>query len=555
MKKLFTLIFTLTTLLFFAQEPELVRHDYPGKDRYNKGNFRNLAVVGNTMFFVTNDGVIGNELYKTDGTEAGTVLVKDIRPNAGSSNPESLITFNNQLFFSAIDGTSNEIGKSSALWKSDGTEEGTIKIKDRIGISGNKIVIGNTLYFESKSTDSNQNNALWKTDGTEEGTVFIKVTDTKSANFLGNFTAFNDKLVFTGHNNAYGKELWISNGTEAGTVLVKDINPGSTFDGSGISNITKLDNQLFFIANDGTHGAELWKTDGTAAGTVLVKDIRPGATGSELNYLRSFNGALYFSANDGTHGIELWKSDGTAAGTVMLKDIRVGSVNFSSNSYPKDLIVAGNTLYFIADDGLTGNELWKSDGTEAGTVLIEDKNPGRNGGANNNTLVAYGDYIIYKGYSKDYGQEPWISDGTALGTRMLKDINPGKLFEGKLQIARGRITSNNIFYFTEYDGVNGKEPSLWKLDLNTLSIKKEFKTNFTKVNIYPNPTSNILNLKIDNQQIKSIKIFNLLGKEVMHLSSENNLIEKVNISQLSSGMFIIQIKTEQALFTKKIIKK
>ena len=555
MKKLFTLFCTLTVLSFFAQEPELVRHDYPGKDRYNKGNFKNLTVVGNTIFFVTNDGVIGNELYKSDGTEAGTVLVKDIRPNANSSNPESLISFKNELYFSATDGSSNETGKTAAIWKSDGTEAGTVKIKNRIAIGGNKIVIDNILYFESNGTDSDENNALWKTDGTEAGTVFVKVTDTKSANFLANFTAFNNKLVFTGHNNNSGKELWISDGTPEGTFMIKDINPGSAFEGSGISNITKVGNELFFIADDGTHGAELWKTDGTEAGTVLVKDIITGSTGSDLNYFRNVNGVLFFRANDGTHGIELWKSDGTEAGTIMVKDIRVGSVNFSTNSSPTDLIAAGNTLYFIADDGLTGSELWKSDGTEAGTVLIKDSAPGRSGGANNNTLVAYGGYIIYKGFSKEHGQEPWISDGTAAGTKMLKDINPGKFYEGKLQIARGRITSNNIFYFTEYDGVNGSEPSLWKLNLNTLSTTKETLNDVTKINIYPNPAQNIININVDNQQIQEATIYNLLGKKVLQQSAKSSEIKQLNISQLSRGMYVIQLKTASNTYVSKVLKK
>src|SRR5205823_8808173 len=105
---------------------------------------------------------------------------------------------------------------------------------------------------------------------------------------------------------------------------------------------------------------------------VLVKDIRPGGIGSNPFNLMVVGETLFFSANDGVNGTELWKSDGTAAGTVLVKDIRPGSAG-SSPSY--HTVVKG-TLYFTANDGVNGVELWKSDGTAAGTVLVKDIRPG-----------------------------------------------------------------------------------------------------------------------------------------------------------------------------------
>ena len=100
-----------------------------------------------------------------------------------------------------------------------------------------------------------------------------------------------------------------------------------------------------------------------------------GSSASSPTNLTNVNGTLYFKANDGVNGIELWKSDGTAAGTVMVKDIYAGA----SSSSPTNLTNVNGQLIFSADNGVNGTELWKSDGTEAGTTLWLDIDPGAAG--------------------------------------------------------------------------------------------------------------------------------------------------------------------------------
>jgi ELWxxDGT repeat protein len=106
-----------------------------------------------------------------------------------------------------------------------------------------------------------------------------------------------------------------------------------------------------------------------ALGTpALVKDVNPGGDRSFPSFLTNVDGTLFFTARNDTHGTELWKSDGTGAGTKLVKDIYVGQ----GDGGPLFLTKLGDTLFFAADDGISGYELWKSDGSDSGTDHVKD---------------------------------------------------------------------------------------------------------------------------------------------------------------------------------------
>ena len=130
---------------------------------------------------------------------------------------------------------------------------------------------------------------------------------------------------------------------------------------------------LYFFADDGVVGDELWSTDGTDPGTVLVVDVGPGS--QDVNFYGSplvrSNGLLFFLGDDGISGRELWKSDGTAVGTEMVTDLLPGD-GWGFNSFTIILDEIDDTLYFAAEDGISGLEPWQTDGSELGTVLVDD---------------------------------------------------------------------------------------------------------------------------------------------------------------------------------------
>lgn len=422
-----------------------------------------LTALGSTLYFTADDGVNGTELWKSDGTTEGTVMVKNIAPTLVPSTPSSLAVLGSTLYFSA-----NDVGVGQReLWKSDGTTAGTVQVKDIYpGNSSNPInltVAGSTIFFTA--TNGINGAELWKSDGTAGGTAQVRDINGGTVSSVPlSFTSMGGALYFTATNpSGNGAALWKSDGTTAGTVLVKDIHANT---GANPTLLTAVGNTLYFSSNDFVHGAELWKSDGTEAGTVMVKDIYPGSQGGPANSsspseFKVVENTLYFKANNGTNGSELWKTDGTEAGTVLVKDVRPGE-DFGNPIY---LTAVGSSLYFGAYHGSTLTELWKSDGTEAGTVLV--KGDRLNGGLVN--IMACGDTLYFTLGDSATGVELWKTDGTEGGTAIVKDIRPGI---GSSSPYKLTAVGGGILYFVANNGTNGFE--LWKTDgteVGTIMLK------------------------------------------------------------------------------------
>ena len=422
------------------------------------------VMVGSTYFFRANDGINGRELWKSDGTEAGTVMVKNIRAGSSSSSPGMLTAVGNILYFTAYD---NVNGRE--LWKSDGTEAGTVLVKDiRTGrdeeedepLGGSLdelIAVGSTLYFSAD--DGTHGDELWKSNGTSETTVMVKdiyTGDCDGSPCSGNpdnMSAVGNTLYFTANTLLEGDELWKSDGTEAGTVLVMDIGLEST--GSDPNKLTAVGNTLYFSANTAS-GRELWKSNGTSETTVRVSGITP-------SNLTAVGNTLFFTAHEDVNGTELWKSNGTEAGTVMVKDIATGDCGGSPcSSAPEYLTSVGNTLYFSAFEEVNGGELWKSDGTAEGTVIVKDIWVGSDNGSYPANLTALGSTLYFSADDGTNRRELWKSDGTGAGTSMVENINPNV---GSGSSPMFFSASASTLFFRADNGTVGIE--LWALKLPT----------------------------------------------------------------------------------------
>ena len=425
-----------------------------------------LSEVAGMLLFSASDGTTGEELYRTDGTAPGTVLATDICP--GGCTPFTSIynywvaSLGSSLFFFADDGTNGR-----EMWKSDGSGPGTVMVKNLTTASSlpDSLTLANGLLFFS-ANDGLSGDELWKSDGTDPGTTRLSdILPGSGDSSPKDLTSVGSSLFFTADDGAtLLRELWKSDGTVAGTVLVRDIHPWAGWS-SNPRELTDVNGTLFLVADDGSLflGAELWKSDGTTGGTTIVKDVFPGSSSSNASWLTNVNGTLFFSANDGSTGTELWRSDGTDPGTLRVKDLSPGA----ASSSPLHLTNVGGTLFFVATGPSIGRELYKSDGTDAGTVLVKEICPGSCGGFTNllqyNFLVDVNGTLFFTADDGVNGRELWKSDGTGLGTVMVADITPGtSSIRGPFSL----VAQNGLLYFGADDGANGAE--LWQSDGTTL---------------------------------------------------------------------------------------
>ncbi|MFO1022205.1 MAG: ELWxxDGT repeat protein [Planctomycetales bacterium] len=446
----------LGNTFLFPGTKELLKSDGTGAGTTTVMSFASNPVlsnvVGNVMYFIGSDGVHGAELWKTDGTTAGTVMVKDINPGAGNSMTLATSYISGgHLFFFADDGV-----HGVELWESDGTEAGTVLVQDinpgSASSGGAVLAVAPNGRIFLTANDGSHGVELWQTQGAAGGASLLKDIRSGSSNAgITLVSALGSKILFLADDLVHGNELWVSDGTTAGTVLLNDIKVG-TGDG-GVEGVTQTTNGIqYFTASDSLHGTELWRTDGTVAGTFLLSDIKPGTASSGVALFgTSGNTWVSFTADDGVHGSELWVSDGTVAGTKLAGDLTAGIAGSKLGGYT----YLNGVLYFTVNDdvGANGSAVWSYDPNSGVATLIKNLNPGM-GSASSAFLSLLNGKLLVK-VTNSVNSSVWISDGTTAGTTELQDLGPQIEFWDS-------ATLGGLNYFVTYDPVLGNR--LWRTD-------------------------------------------------------------------------------------------
>ena len=355
----------------------LIRDLCPGTCGTRFPYWSDMAALGDQVVFAADDGVHGLELWITDGSALGTRLVADLRPGYSSSFIQTLTSAGDQAFFVAhVD------DQRYALWRTDGTAKGTYSITPPgpgESFSPSSIHPGPGFLYLCNAGWAGQA-GLWRSDGSSNGTTFVAPVDCwqNSIGKRGTMTVSpTGVLFFQGSPLAsYDEELWRSDGTAAGTFRVKDIVPGA--EGSWPIGLAWLGSELLFTANGASTYFELWRTDGTEAGTVAIPLADEAYPYTGWGSWTVAGGRYYFAAEDPAHGLEPWVYDGLTAWRVT--DLVPGpgsAILWGSPDFSLPFFEAfGTEALFTATDGVFGTELWRTDGSQAGTVRVSDIAPG-----------------------------------------------------------------------------------------------------------------------------------------------------------------------------------
>lgn len=474
----------------------------------------------------------GLDLLKVDNSDNLIYLVKDVNPGSASSYPKIFfVSTSNELFFSANGSNTNN---NAELWKSDGTDSGTIQAADfngsiTTGSSIEPMVEANNKLLMAAYTNFNFNKELAIYDLISGNSSIIDLNSSGSSS-PENFFSYNGKAYFSAIETAADRELYVTDGTFSGTQLIK-VNP--TPNASNPNNFTAFNGKVYFSAKNDTNGNELWATDGTTVGTYLITDINSGINDSNPENLIVFGNRLYFTATSNSNGTELYYMAANES-IVLHKDINAGS----GSSNPSNLITYNGNLYFSADDGTNGEELWRTDGSIFGVGLFKDINPTSE--SRPRFPIKYNNKLYFVANDGSTGRELWSTDGTSSGTTLVADINA----TGDSEPISFTIANNILFFHA----TNGFARRLWKYIDPTLSTKGITINNTLK--LFPNPTNNSFSIET-SKTITSLDIYNVQGKIVKSFYTQ---LSNYNIEELNSGIYFVKMKSDNDVFTRKIIK-
>ncbi|HEY5825526.1 MAG TPA: ELWxxDGT repeat protein [Cyclobacteriaceae bacterium] len=582
------LLLYLNNQFFQSRDPKteltLVK-DYTGQFTSASWQGAEAKELNNKVIFEmgTYSGTInlGDEFWVTDGTSAGTGVLKDINPGSlsGINRPTGAIV-NNHFIFGGNDGVT-----SFELWTTDGTGGGTVLLKD-INLSGssdpgNEVALDDLVLFSAD--DGIHGNELWKTDGTPQGTVLVKdIRGNAEGSTPEQLVPLNDFILFTAYDDEHGWALWKTDGTEEGTVLVKDITPGHSAI-LKLNSLTVSGDLLFFSADDGVHGNELWVSDGTTEGTHLI-DLVNGTAGSYPAYFLDGEGVTFFMTYE-----QIWKTDGTAANTS-----KVANINAQQMVYHK------GWLYFISSTPAYGQELYKLPVRQDQTINFTAV-PMKVMSANPFDLVATATSSLPVTFSTTSDKISIANATTTLlqpGSVTIKANQPGNAlfnpapevsttfcinpaepvitattdFTGAALLTSSAATGNTWFLNgTPITGASAKTVQANASGVYTVQVAidgclSEVSTDqpvtvtavedtHARIVLSPNPVSNTLRIQsIGTDENSIIEIYSINGQPLEHFALAGHAIIDHHVNGYARGLYIVKVTSAKAVSFNKFVK-
>lgn len=366
---------------------------------------RDFTNIGKTIVFTNTSSASGTELWKTDGTSDGSQVLKDIYKGKNSSHPAGQI-LNDRFAMSRKTGVfaaeSAETGRE--IWTTDGTAGGTLLLRDfaegsKSGVP-NKTYDG-TVYLASNgrttyflALDPTGKLVLWSTDGTRAGTQRAAPGNLDGRRF-GTAGFVGETFLFSYD----GGQLWRTRGTIESAEMIKDFGASAIYMGY-------VSTQSYGVLQAHTAGTgnEPWVTDGTSAGTKLLKDIMPSTASSyPAEFFDAGSYTLFIAGSPGA-GDEIWVTRGTPSSTQMLKNLNPGN----KSTYIFSFARLGNKVVFsayVSGGGQSRDRLYITDGTPEGTELLSSfAEP-------TGEFAAIGDTLLFADRGTGTSDELWATKG------------------------------------------------------------------------------------------------------------------------------------------------
>lgn len=502
----------------------------------------NFIRVNSNLFFTATNASLGSELYITDGTPGKTKLVKDIYPIVSEgSSPKFLTEFNGQLLFAA-----QENLHGLELWISDGTDAGTHIVKDinpgpsesmsgSLGKGKQIISFNNKAYFFAKDKPG-ENPALWETDGTEQGTIKI-FTFNSTFPDPNNLTIFQNNLYFTvKENSTIGYELYSFDISAKSIKLVKDI---TSNDDTKFSEVTSGSKYIYFVGQSTLDGNNIYVSDGTEQGTKAIKKIIKVGFNPAGKFTFTTNKTFFF-AND-----SIFVTDGSSTGTINL-GLKVHNTNASN------WVSDGDKIYFEGINPATnlGYELYQSDGTIQGTKIVKDLNNGSDG-SDPVYLTLIGKTLYFVANDGVKGPEIYYTNGSSAGTKLLYDIVPGPSSSSPRYL---KYFGSKHLFFYQNDNVVGLEPYSFELNIvGTVDTKSKLQS--LQVNSFKDHWEVLLPQDLNTKSDKaSLQLFDLSGKNLTKININGKYTSSILIPKPTiNGVYYMQLYIDKKLLNSSLL--